>query len=772
MPNSQDYNNLTEEQKKAIDEAMAASNPQATSELKEELLNQIKQEYKGPLIDIIKTIDKSAYVEVLDNDKTSADILNFLEIEGTLKRLAYQDQINHYEKMFADHRSQSAQRQEIIKKSETQGMAALTEEERKIMVSSTQLETLLQGATKSFFATKRADCLEKFNREMQNYARRVQNNPEAANIETFKRSFDYTRNNFGATTVWDKTTRTHRRVELYKFRDGDVPKYLYDDAEYDKVLKNYDTYLRTHIREIEKDIQLREYGSDMNKKGADLVTLSQRHEDTFRITQEEYEERHDKAEKAYLEAKQKYEQYEKQLMEDPNYKSYLSSPEYACVLNDQYYNGKYDGKIFENLPDVEKAIYVAHKHEYVTGWGLHKIPAEERAFFDKGVMIQAMPRVREMEANLDHVEKTMARVWDETRNTSEQPFQKKELEENRAILSAYKKYLTDGSKESQQKFYDEVNKAYDNAKQNFKDNADMRARFEVRAEQLIRGDFTFVPMQSRKDAKNYGMTANWDKHTHTRQEMDELRDIPKTDAEKQYERAFSVHVTPLGRKALDYEIEQEVQDRPEYTLKEMGESLQGADLEDYKATIHNDKMEKFNEFADVLNAELKTAKGQLKMLVKKYGFFGRFFNQHYKNEKTLIEHDIEYGRQKYNDVLNKTKYDIYKTYQEKGLAFTKAEKKEFDNIVKDATRNGKIKGWDEERAAEKKKLDEFNAKWLENEEPEYNEEYYQERTVIQLDLSDRIHTSKHQEQPVKDEAQIAKEKEAEQKIQEEQDLEK
>jgi hypothetical protein len=160
------------------------------------------------------------------------------------------------------------------------------------------------------------------------------------------------------------------------------------------------------------------------------------------------------------------------------------------------------------------------------------------------------------------------------------------------------------------------------------------------------------------------------------------------------------------------------------------------------------------------------------MLVKKYGFFGRFFNQHYKNEKTLIEHDIEYGRQKYNDVLNKTKYDIYKTYQEKGLAFTKAEKKEFDNIVKDATRNGKIKGWDEERAAEKKKLDEFNAKWLENEEPEYNEEYYQERTVIQLDLRDRIHTSKQQEQPVKDEAQIAKEKEAEQKIQEEQDLEK
>ena len=37
MPNTQDYNNLTEEQKKAIDEAMAASNPNETTELKEEV---------------------------------------------------------------------------------------------------------------------------------------------------------------------------------------------------------------------------------------------------------------------------------------------------------------------------------------------------------------------------------------------------------------------------------------------------------------------------------------------------------------------------------------------------------------------------------------------------------------------------------------------------------------------------------------------------------------------------------------------------------------
>ena len=214
-----------------------------------------------------------------------------------------------------------------------------------------------------------------------------------------------------------------------------------------------------------------------------------------------------------------------------------------------------------------------------------------------------------------------------------------------------------------------------------------------------------------------------------------------------------------------------MQNRPEYTLKEMGQSLRGADLEAYKATIRDDKMEKFNEFADVINAEIKTTKDILKSLPKHYGFFERLFSPHYKSRKVLLENDLDYGRKKYDMVLKKTKYDIYKTYQEKGLAFTKAEKKEFDAIVKEANRNGNIKGWDEERAAEKKKLDEFNAKWLENEEPEYIE---QPREVIktQLDLGAIIHKPKVQEEAQKQQDQVEKTVEKEQKVQEEPDLEK
>jgi len=329
----------------------------------------------------------------------------------------------------------------------------------------------------------------------------------------------------------------------------------------------------------------------------------------------------------------------------------------------------------------------------------------------------------------------------------------------------------DGSKANRQKFEDEINKAYDNAKQQFKDNRDYRARFEIRSEQILRGDFTFVPMDSRKNAKIYGMTANWDKHTYTREEMNELKQIPKSTAEKQYERAFSVHVTPIGRMAIDYEIQEEIENRPEYTLKEMGQSLQGADLEDYKATIYNDKMEKFNEFADVLNAEIKTTKDILKSLQKQYGFFERLFSPHYKGRKLLLENDLDYGRKKYDMVLKKTKYDIYKTYQEKGLAFTKAEKKEFDAIVKEATRNGKIKEWDGDRDKEKRKIEEYNKTVYGSEMEKPQETEKNVPTTTQLDLGAMLKNKKTVEQPIKEETVKENTIAKEQKTLEEKDIE-
>ena len=765
MPNTQN------DEKKIVDTvdgAMADSNPNETTEIKGEAVDGILESYKDLILDVVKKTDKSAYVTVHNNDKTSDYIYDFLQRHSAVARIGFKSQLAHYENIAVEHTETKWRRDRINRKIKEQGEASLTDEERAALTTKTQLETMIESATKSYFIQERSNYFDLVSRELQYYTTKLISTPDRAKPDELKKSIKMQLDTFGKTKTWGKNG--WENVELFTYSDRDVPKYLYDDAALDQYVNAYDKYVRANLVNIKREQDIREAGRAMVIKEEEFIRFGEdeKHQD---MPLAQYTVAHDKVEKDFKDAKEKYENLVKDTEANPALRSHLTSPERMVVAELEYYESKYDGKRFDQIPDNEKPIYVAHKYDYVNGRGLSRIPPEEREWFDKGVAIQAMPRVLEMEANLDNVDKTMAQVWKETRNTAEQPFQKKELEENRAILSAYKKYLTDGSRESQQKFYDEVNKAYDNAKQQFKNNPDMRARFEVRADQLLKGDFTFVPMMSRKDAKHYGMTANWDKHTYTREEISEMKDLPKTDAEKQYERAFSVHVTPLGRKALDYEIEQEVQDRPEYTLKEMGQSLRGADLEAYKATIRDDKMEKFNEFADVINAEIKTTKDILKSLPKHYGFFERLISPHYKRRKVLLENDLDYGRKKYDMVLKKTKYDIYKTYQEKGLAFTKAEKKEFDAIVKEATRNGNVKGWDEERAAEKKKLDEFNAKWLENEEPEYIE---QPREVIktQLDLGAIIHKPKVQEEAQKQQDQVEKTVEKEQKVQEEPDLEK
>ena len=560
---------------------------------------------------------------------------------------------------------------------------------------------------------------------------------------------------FGKTTV--RGAGDKENPMIFKFSERDLPKYVYDKAALDEYVNAYDRYARANVVNIKRAHDIRDLGNTMNDRATELATMGR--DPTYKnMADDEYSKVHDEFVQKYQQAKEKYENLVKETESDPNYKAHLNSIEYQNVVNQGYYERKYEGKRFDQIPDHEKPIYVANKYSRTTAMTAYRIPEEERALFDKGILIQSIPRVLEMDSNMEKLENTMKEVWKNSGNTVEQEFQKKELEENKAILSAYKQYVQTGSKEDKQKFYVEFTKAYDNAKQNFLNNPEMRSRFEFRADQLRHGDFSIVPFESRKDSIKYGMTADWDERMNAPHEKDYIEKLPKSVAQKQFERAFLINVDPLGRKALQTEVQRDAQKRPEYTLKQMGQSLRGADLEDYKATIHNDKMEKFNEIADMLNSEMKNAKDQMKALTKQYGFFGRLFNQNYKNQKAMIENDINFGRKKYEDTLKQTKYDIYKTYQEKGLAFTKAEKKEFDNIVKEATRTGKIKGWDEVRADEKKKLEEFNAKWLENEEPEVVEQP-KEVKVIQLNLGDKIHGPKQKAQPAREEKAIDKEKE-------------
>ena len=189
------------------------------------------------------------------------------------------------------------------------------------------------------------------------------------------------------------------------------------------------------------------------------------------------------------------------------------------------------------------------------------------------------------------------------------------------------------------------------------------------------------------------------------------------------------------------------------------------DLEDYKATIHNDKMEAFNASVDRLNDEIKGYKDAQAALKKRFGFVQRIFGRTYKNQKAFLDRNIGLCRKSYELMLNKTKYDILKTYQEKGLALTKAEAKELNTIVKDATATGRIKDWDEERAQDKARLDEMNAKWLPQEEKP-------QAVKTQLDLGAQIHKIKTVDEAQKEAPVQEKEKEVEQRETENVDLEK
>ena len=763
----QDYNTLTKEQKEAVAAAMAASGPQAEkvdSADREVALNR----YKDEILDVLNKIDKSAYATVVDNQRTSESILDFVKRFGAVGGIDHESQLEHYEGIAVEHREQTWLRARIQAKIAEQGEAALTDDERNALTTKTRMETMLESATKTFFETQRANLFDTVKREQRNYERRLLTAPDKTSSEALKKSLKNHLDDFGKMSLWGRNGRED--ITLFTFSDRDVPKYVYDKAALDEYVKAYDSYVRANMVNVKREMDIQDLGKEMQRRAEELNTMG-RDPSNQQLSYEDFSKLHDSFEQKYAMAKEKYENFLKETEADPAYKAHKSGPEYLKVVNMEYFERKYEGKRFDQIPDHEKPIYVAHKYENVGALSLRRIPAEERALFDKGIMIQALPRVLEMEANLDKVDKTMEKVWADTRNVAEQPFQKKELEENRAILSAYKAYILDGSKEKQQKFYQEVNKAYDNAKQNFISNPSMRARFELRSEQILKGDFTFVPMESRKNAKLYGMTANWDKHTYTREEIAKLRDIPKTAAEKQFDRAYSVHVAPTKRMALDFEIEQEIENRPEYTLKEMGQGLQGADLADYKATIHNEKMEQFNEYADGLNATIKNAKEKQKALAKHYGLISKFFNKNYKSQKALLDHDIKLCRKDYDLKLKQTKYDILKTYQEKGLALTKAEKKTLATITKEATRTGKILAWDEVRAEEKRRLDEMNAKWMEPEEPAYAEPPKEAKT-IRLDLGDKIHAPKVKDQPVKEAPQMEKRKEIEQKVKENTDLEK
>ena len=191
MPNTQDYNNLTEQQKKDIADAMAASNPKETGKIKTEIVFEAFDAYKDEVFDVIKKLDKSAYANVLENDRVSQNIIRFLKNNGAISNLSYTSQVTHFEDIVKEHRDQALHRDQIMRKREEEGEASLTDDERKTLATKTQLETILEYGTKVYFENERVEFLNSVKEEINNYERQVLKSPDRQSPDTLKQAIGF-----------------------------------------------------------------------------------------------------------------------------------------------------------------------------------------------------------------------------------------------------------------------------------------------------------------------------------------------------------------------------------------------------------------------------------------------------------------------------------------------------------------------------------------------------------------------------------------------------
>jgi hypothetical protein len=288
---------------------------------------------------------------------------------------------------------------------------------------------------------------------------------------------------------------------------------------------------------------------------------------------------------------------------------------------------------------------------------------------------------------------------------------------------------------------------------------------DLRAKQLDKGDFSFVPISNQQMALSFDMSPIWsDDTTRFTKEMKEAARVARENSF--LTRSYLERVKPLVQPQFQIQIENERQSAPDYTLKDMARGLDELDLEAYKADIANRRMEKLEYVRDEFSVKVDALKEQKDALSKQHGFFGRLFNSEYRASVKEIDQKLKGLKEEYTAEKNKARYDILKTYAEKGLSLTRAESRELNSLVKNAAKTGNLGVWDQERAEERRKIDEYN-RTFEEQEPVAEEKV---ATTTQLDLGEKLHKPKVIEQPTK-EAPTEKVMEQE-KAREEQDVER
>ena len=726
---------LTEEQKKQIKEAMDkfadTRDEKKILAQAREMKNQKLEQVREDVINYIKTIDKSSYAHILNNDKVSEAIWSSLTMDDAITHARYEDQVNRLYKIYTDHVQVQQQRAEITEKA-NRG-ANLTGSEHRLLKTKTQLESSLDRQAELYFADKKHTLRTLLRRGKDSvlYSARNWNEQQVVarikqqiNQTLYHPSFEYIENELPAYYRDEKALQEYAKT-LLTLREENL-KELLAETEYraamDKVEETGDNW-----RGSESRIPLYTVEEAEELTGLPREKISQAMYDNLNIQNIMKIREGQRLE--YEAAVKRLHEIEAYREKNPKLMKYKESEAYAKLLKLEYYEGKYDMKTFDKVPAYEQKVV-------------------------QSIMLSHLDK------QIAETEQKLEEYWAaHPNNPVEQEYQKQELEENRAIISAYKNYVESGSKESKEAFLKTVEAAYESAKQRYV-NGDpfFREHLEKRTEQLREGDFSFVPVQNPEHAKAFNLAGKWDSVVYG---SDALNAMQKMTFMEQYQKAsIEKETAPVKRLTISSQIDIEIQERPEYTLNEMGASLKGEALEEYKNSVSDREKESSSDMKDFLGAQIDETKQKREDLKKQYGFFQRF-SKEYRTQKSELDKTVKDLEKSKKLLQDKTRYNILKTYNERGIKMSMSERMEFKKLTK-SMEKGDLKNWEQTKALIEKANEPTAVK--------AEEKPTKEPVVRQLDISDKLYKAKEKEAPVKEETQVQKTVEKEERVQEGPDL--
>lgn len=749
-----------------INEAFELFKENAAKTPDDVLREKMRGAVKDEMFNYILSIDKSAYAEITNNEAVSKTILFNFQYGDVFRKIQTEDQVNRLENIYTDHLNIKDRRNQLLAR--VQAGEHLTPEENEILTQKTPFEGYLDRATKNFFTEKITFVESMISKTKNAVLYDWQCGSQEATIKNLNNNLN---GNRGAAAI----------KAGFKLYPKDVSPILYDDEALKKYVKTLYQVRETHRTPNSKVAQLLRDGTTLDEVGDTWKTGARNFQYMDKYEAEEFFQRpadqisqyeadvenlkrfmktREMQKANYDAALDNFHKIEKYVSEHPEVYDFMLSPEYRDMMKLEYRASK----PLETIPPKERGAHLLNMYQKKH---FSLIPREHREEFLEARNKMALRELGGANARQKEIEQKLGAYWKANANNPETKIQKQELKENRAILKALGDYLKTPSPKNQEKYFIEVNKAYDNAKQRYLDNPDLRERMEMRSMQLGLGDFSYVPIANARVAADLKIASYLDKRVYSSEEASRNAKAPRPFIEQ----AYTQYVRPVWRKAIDEVIKDEESKRPEYTLSQMAKDLKGKELEEYKESIYDRRMQQVKDARVEFTVKMEELKEQKNALNKQYGVLSRMFDSKYKEAAKDINQKMEGIQKTYKAEQDKAKYDILKTYQEKGLKLSRSEANELKSLTKEAAKTGDLQKWDKERAEEKRKIEEYNKAFdgTEMEKPQETEKNVP--TTTQLDLGARIHNHKTVEQPIKEETVKENTIAKEQKTPEEKDIE-